>query len=250
MGAGSPAGSDTETSELGIVQGHAYALLQVYVLRRNAATCFARYAHLQLIVLFLVLPGASTTIFRTFLCDKGFVEDKSVSFLEADLTLSCESSEYKQLEVLAFIGLLLYPVGVNALYAGLLFRARDAIQHRDGAGAEHLSFLFHSYAPKYFAFDVIDSLRRILLSGGLVFISERGRAAGGTIIALFFYGLYENVKPYKREENNVITSIANGAIVKMRYRATFGRAASGSRLKNNDPASAIVNSASPAAETS
>ena len=45
-------------------------------------------------------------------------------------------------------------------------------------------------------------------------------------------------------------TIANGAIVKMRYRATFGRAASGSRLKNNDPASAIVNSASPAAETS
>ena len=190
----------------------AYALLQVHVLRRNPEKCFTRYAHIQLIVLFLVLPGASTTIFRTFLCDKGFVEDKSVSFLEADLTLSCESSEYKQLEVLAFIGLLLYPVGVNALYAGLLFRARDAIQHRDGAGAEHLSFLFHSYAPKYFAFDVVDSLRRILLSGGLVFISERGRAAGGTIIALFFYGLYDNVKPYKREENNVIASIANGAI--------------------------------------
>ena len=66
----------------------AYALLQVYALRRNAAMCFARYAHLQLIVLFLVLPGVSTTIFRTFLCDDSFVEDKSVSFLEADLTLS------------------------------------------------------------------------------------------------------------------------------------------------------------------
>ena len=162
----------------------AYALIQVHVLRRNAEKCFTRYAHLQLIVLFLVLPGVSTTIFRTFLCDEGFVEDKSVSFLEADLTLSCESTEYKQLEVLAWFGLLLYPVGVNALYAGLLFRARDAIQHRDGAGAEHLSFLFRSYAPEYFAFDVVDSLRRILLSGGLVFISERGRAAGGTMIAL------------------------------------------------------------------
>ena len=190
----------------------AYALLQVYVLRRNAEKCFTRYAHLQLIVLFLVLPGVSTTTFRTFLCDTRFVEDKSVSFLEADLTLSCESTEYKQLEVLAFIGLLLYPVGVNALYAGLLFRARDAIQHRDGAGAEHLSFLFRSYGPKSFAFDVVDSLRRILLSGGLVFISERGRAAGGTMIALFFCGLYENVKPYKHAEANVIASIANGAI--------------------------------------
>ena len=52
----------------------------------------------------------------------------------------------------------------------------------------------------------------VLLSGGLVFISERGRAAGGTMIALFFYGLYENVKPYKRDETNVIASVANGVI--------------------------------------
>ena len=79
-------------------------------------------------------------------------------------------------------------------------------------GAEHLSFLFRNYAPEYFAFDVVDNLRRILLSGGLVFISERGRAAGGTMIALFFYGLYENVKPYKRDETNVIASVANGVI--------------------------------------
>jgi hypothetical protein len=190
----------------------AYALLQVYALRRNAATCFARYAHLQLIVLFLVLPGVSTTIFRTFLCDDGFVEDKSVSFLEADLTLSCESKEYNRLYALAWFGFALYPVGVNALYAGLLYRARDAIQRRGGAGAEHLSFLFRNYTPEYFAFDVVDNLRRILLSGGLVFISERGRAAGGTMIALFFYGLYENVKPYKRDETNVIASVANGVI--------------------------------------
>ena len=65
---------------------------------------------------------------------------------------------------------------------------------------------------EYFAFDVVDNMRRILLSGGLVFISERGRAAGGTMIALFFYGLYENVKPYKRDETNVIASVANGVI--------------------------------------
>ena len=190
----------------------AYALIQVHMLRRNAEKCFTRYAQLQLIVLFLVLPGVSTTIFRTFLCDEGFVEDKSVSFLEADLTLSCESTEYKQLSVIAWFGLLMYPVGVNALYAGLLYRARDAVQHRDGAGAEHLAFLFRSYTPEYFAFDVVDSLRRIVLSGGLVFIPERGRAAGGTMIAFFFYGLYDNVKPYKRDETNIVASVANGVI--------------------------------------
>ena len=32
------------------------------------------------------------------------------------------------------------------------------------------------------------------------------------MIAFFFYGLYENVKPYKRDETNVIASVANGVI--------------------------------------
>ena len=32
------------------------------------------------------------------------------------------------------------------------------------------------------------------------------------MIAFFFYGLYENVKPYTRDETNVIASIANGVI--------------------------------------
>ena len=32
------------------------------------------------------------------------------------------------------------------------------------------------------------------------------------MIALFLYGLYENVKPYKRDETNVIASVANGVI--------------------------------------
>ena len=43
----------------------AFTLVQVHVLRRDSATCFSRYAQLQRIVLFLVLPVVSATIFRT-----------------------------------------------------------------------------------------------------------------------------------------------------------------------------------------
>lgn len=35
IGAGSPAGSDTDTSEMGIVQGHAYSVLDVYEVEGN-----------------------------------------------------------------------------------------------------------------------------------------------------------------------------------------------------------------------
>ena len=64
----------------------AYHVIQVFALGRDAAQCFSRYAHLQLIVLFLVLPGVSTIVFRTFLCDDDFLADTSVAYLEAGET--------------------------------------------------------------------------------------------------------------------------------------------------------------------
>ena len=44
-------------------------LVQVRVLGREATQSSRRSSHLQLVLLCLGLPGASTTIFRTFLCD-------------------------------------------------------------------------------------------------------------------------------------------------------------------------------------
>jgi hypothetical protein len=35
MGAGSPAGSDSDVSDLGIVQGHAYSVLDVFEIEGN-----------------------------------------------------------------------------------------------------------------------------------------------------------------------------------------------------------------------
>ena len=147
----------------------------------------------------------------------------------ADLTLSCTSAKYRSLRAFAIFGILLYPVGVNAVTASLLWRARDDIRHRNGANAGHLVFLYNHYSPRFFAWEVVDNLRRIALTGGaarpyalpleitvfsagLVLIPERNRAAGGTILALSVYALYENARPYKRAENNVIASVANAVV--------------------------------------
>ena len=97
-----------------------------------------RYAHIQLIVLF-VLPGAIMTIFRTFLCDKAL--SRTRAWHSSKPTSRCRASHpstssSKCSPSLAFC----CTRSASTLYAGLLFRARDAIQHRDGAGAEHLSF--------------------------------------------------------------------------------------------------------------
>ena len=163
-----------------------------------------------------------------------FVGDKSVGFLEAgakhsrrprarrensphrlsraDLTVSCTSPTWYRLEAVAIIGMIVYPIGVNVLYAALLWRSRDSIQHRDGAGAEHLSFLYRNYSPEYLAWDIVDNIRRIALTGFIVLVSEKSRSSVATILAIFFYGLHENAKPFHRDENNLVASISNAML--------------------------------------
>ena len=47
----------------------AFMLMQVRVFGRDFAKSFSRYAHLQLILLFLVLPGASTGVSCALHCE-------------------------------------------------------------------------------------------------------------------------------------------------------------------------------------
>ena len=184
-----------------------FTLVQVRVLKQDARKWYARYAFVQLVVLFLVLPACSTTVFRAFLCDDEFGAP-GVSFLEADYSLSCASHEYRSLRKLAVFGIIAYPCFVNLLYGGLLWNFRESIRN-DTREARPLSFLFKHYSPKYFAFEVVDSIRRIALTGMLVFVPERSRAAVGTMLALSFWALHENTKPYKETPCNVLASIAN-----------------------------------------
>ena len=108
--------------------------------------------------------------------------------------------------------MIIYPIGVNVLYAALLWRSRDSIQHHDGDGAEHLSFLYRNYSPDYLAWDIVDNIRRITLTGFIVLVSEKSRASVATILAIFFYGLHENAKPFHRDENNLVASISNAML--------------------------------------
>ena len=195
-----------------IVSGLLYAVahVQVRVLGRDEDVCFGRYVRLQLLLLFLVLPATSTTIFRAFLCDGNFGVE-GANFLEADYKLSCDSDEYQRLRVVAIVGIIMYPIGVNVLYATLLWRSRGSIRH-DGADITHLSFLYQSYKPEYFFYEVVDSVRRIVLTGALVFVPERDRAAVATLLALCFLLVHEETKPFKEWTNNVIASIANACV--------------------------------------
>ena len=160
-----------------------------------------------MLLLYLVLPTVSTTCFRAFLCDEDFGVDGK-SFLKADYGQSCASDGYRGVVALAACGVVLYPIGINVATAMLLRRYREAIMHHNG----NFAFIFAAYKPEAFYFELVDSARRIALTGLLVFIPEKSRASAAMLIAMLFYGVFAEAQPFSNHSLHVVAGVSNAAI--------------------------------------
>ena len=88
---------------------------------------------------FLVFPMVSSAAFRAFSCESF---DGGQSFLRADYSLECDTTEHTVAKGLALLGILTYPVGISLLYILLMLRARRALRdERPTKLSQALSFL-------------------------------------------------------------------------------------------------------------
>ena len=88
-----------------------------------------------LYVAFLVYSPVSYRIFQTFGCDE---LDDGESYLRADYSLSCLTARHRWYEVYAFIMVGVYPIGIAAALAGLLFWHRRDLVKPDRGTMLHL----------------------------------------------------------------------------------------------------------------
>jgi hypothetical protein len=108
-------------------------------------------------------------IFYNFAC-KDFDGDYG-SYLKVDLSIDCNSAEHKLFSVYAFFTILVYPLGIPAMYMALLYRKRNlvnpgadrkisteaALEEREineekFANLLSIGFLYSSYEPTYYYF--------------------------------------------------------------------------------------------------
>ena len=145
----------------------------------------AIYFYVFLFFTYLIFPGVTTIIFRSFGCDNVDPDDVDSSednyYLRSDYSISCSSDRYVFGVSWAAAMLLVYPVGIPALYMYLLYTARYAISHRDDASeaagnSKHfngdifsssddgsaskevlfpLRFLFEYYRPEFWYWEVL-----------------------------------------------------------------------------------------------
>ena len=94
------------------------------------------------------------------------------SYLRADYAIECSDadawSSYKRVELLAWLGIMLYPVGVSVLYSLLLLAARRAVlDDKPTPLSKALGFLVRDYEPRLMWWELLMLWRQLYLVGKL-----------------------------------------------------------------------------------
>ncbi|CAN0042036.1 unnamed protein product, partial [Laminaria digitata] len=98
--------------------------------------------------------------------------------------------------------ILLYTVGIPALYTSLLFRDRavlkDEVGREESNRIQSFSDLWTLYKPSVFYYEVVECGRRVLLTGAVVFIypNTSAQIAVTLMIAFVFAMASEGLAPF------------------------------------------------------
>lgn len=154
----------------------------------SAVTLTLRRKHLSLaiFILFFVYSSISRDIFLVFSCEQ---LDNGVSYLRADYGLVCYSGRHAAFRVYAGVMVLVYPLGIPALFGWWLSRNRRDLQSPSRAEMLHLEpakALWESYRGDRWYFILIEYVRRIALTGLGVFIYPNSAAQVAILLLLAF----------------------------------------------------------------
>lgn len=158
-----------------------------------------KHVSMVLLLTFLVYSPVSSTLFKMFACDE---LDDGKKYLRADYRIECDASKHIALQIYSGFMVVLYVFGIPAFYGVLLFNNRGGLLTSVGRDRDEsikpITDLWQPYRPERFYYEVIECMRRVLLTGVLVFIfpNTAGQIAVALIIATFFLALSEALAPH------------------------------------------------------
>jgi len=177
---------------------------------------------LFIIITYVLFPGLCATIFSAFICEDF---DDGTSLLRTDYSIDCKQNEYKPIYSYALIMVFVYPLGIPFLYMSMLFLSREkldpqeyfeemslsqAVRKRE-QDVNHLKFLYDAFKPKFWYMEVFECLRKLMLTGFVVFFYEGSalQVAGGTLVAIWALMVYSYTRPYLMRSNNTFAIFAH-----------------------------------------
>jgi hypothetical protein len=198
-----------------VVVGVAFVLTKVVSCRKKKYTSESvrtQAATLVLFFAFTLYTGVSTRIFRLFKCR----EIEGSWYLTADYTVKCREGVWNGYAGIAGLCIIVYVIGLPAFQLYVLRKNRanlhrtdcDDPQRQRVVEKEFGSIYFH-YTPESFYFDVVDLLRRLMLTGGLIMMGEESVAQIflGVVVCVGWLCLLLYKRPYVVWWDNVIAIV-------------------------------------------
>ena len=158
---------------------------------------------------FFIFTSVSTTIFRVFVCDGDAIPGKD--FLRADYTIECYDSRHLSYRIYASFMILVYPIGIPLMYLSFLF-PHGKLLHPVDTENKHISrsqrhlnddispskFLWQDFRPHLYYYESMECIRRILLTGALVFIRPGSTVQTIVAVLMAFFCLvaFEILRPH------------------------------------------------------
>lgn len=199
-----------------------------------------------IVLAYIILPSLTSIIFNTFKCiDVDPLHQSSSvveSFLVSDLTINCTDAIYYNFRWWAVVMVIIYPVGITASFWFLLNQCRieivnrvdiTRIHHSKGVKVrsesqdrkdkpptldrlvKHIGFLYQSYKPEFWYWEIIEVFRRLMLTSLLtVFISNIAVQATCFVgVSIIFVKIYQWYKPFQSHAENVLGEIGQYQIL-------------------------------------
>ena len=190
-----------------VVLGVLVITYRVAVIRNNHSihamrVVWNKHLALGLFLIFAVYSSVSYTIFQTFVCDS---LDSGVTYIRADYDLVCWTRAHVGYMTYAGFMILVYPVGIPAVFAWVLYVNREGIKSVEGTNkslippeTEAIKDLWAPYKRSRYYYEIIECGRRIALTGLAVFIypGSTAQVAIEALLAIVFYSISEILSPF------------------------------------------------------
>lgn len=174
-----------------------------YLFSDKSSDSFRRHVSFLLLVSFYVFSPVSTTLFQMFSCET--LEDGR-EFLRADYSIQCTSDKHKALQGYSVFMLIMYVIGIPAAYSVIIYKNRLSFDDDNVA-----SSLWNSYRPGARYFEIIELLRRVMMTGVIVFIypDSAPQVAVTLIFAVVFIVISMTINPYAEKSSNVLSTVGH-----------------------------------------
>jgi predicted outer membrane repeat protein len=190
------------------------------------------------IISYFVLVSVSTKIFQVYQCE---TFDNDQSYLVADYSINCNSNNRSFYILYGSLMILIYPIGIPFAYAIMLVRNRHKINpdwrkvidekeksfvskniiqkgkikvRRTYPEITNISFLYDSYVPRRWYFELVESARRLML-GAIPVLILRGSSLQIIVVMLVSLAgvaIFMFTKPYIHKHDNQLAILAQWSI--------------------------------------